>query len=456
MLIERSNLRAQVLSASPEEIAFLHRRLVFTNPDAFDGDRIVRMYDPDTRSFPPGLLPAVQTQALGAGVRIEVLDRRIDPLAGRPWVLPNYLYPYQRAAVQAALQAKTGILWISTGGGKSVVLSGLVEAVPLPTVLLTHRSSLLGQLAASYEQFTGRKAGTVGEGRWEVRERFTVAMVQSLHSKLHREDVRRWLASIRMVLVDESHMAASPTVLTLLRYFPNAYYRIGVSATPLARGDAGSVRVVGALGPVCFRMYTRDLITEGYLAEPEVEFWRVQHHWTKEDTSERGYQEMYKACVVYSEDRNEAVVRGIISGDAPGWTFVNDLEHGRVLLGMCASMGYPARFISGEESTDNRRRHVEAQTRGEFRELIVTKMFQEGVDMKCLRRVSIAQAGKSAIGELQMVGRGSRKVAGKDTFQVREILDEGVPSLHRQALTRIQALQAESYQVRVVTPQRGN
>ena len=455
MIIERRNLNCKVVNPTVEEVAWLRRYLVFENTAAKfgGGSPTISMFNPEHKVFPAGLIAPLTKRATQEGLQVTVIDQRVHPLPGHAVpALPSWLYPYQKEAVTKAVLAENGIIWASTGAGKSVIMSALVQAVPLKTVLLTHRTTLLRQLAASYEKFTGKKAGVIGEGQWSPNERFTVAMIPTLARKIKIPAARAFLSDVRMIILDEAHVGGSDSVTNILKIMPDAYYRIGLSATPLARGDSKSIMVVGMFGPICYRIHTRDLINQGYLAEPTVRCIEVQQEYHGvESTNKWYYQKMYHEAVVHSALRNRALLWAMKSADAPGFTFVTNKDHGKNLLQMASTIGLGCRYVDGDSPTSERVSAVEGLLRGDYKHIITTKIFQEGLDVPALKSVVLGGAGKSWIGQLQMVGRGARITPTKKTFEVWDIFDQGIPMLYRHAKSRIRSLQDETFTVQVGT-----
>ncbi len=450
MILQLNNINTKVLEGTNDEIRFLTKYLTFVDASSrfMQTDGVISLYNPRTSSFPSGLLTTLQSRALAEGLKIEVMDARVEPIPGYTIpTLPPHLYSYQKEAVQAALRAKRSLISISTGGGKSVVASALVGALPVKTLLLTHRTTLLHQLADSFKKFTGMEAGKIGDKNYDYKPRFTIAMIPTLLKKAKIPVVKQWLSEVECVLVDECHISASPSVAQLLQLMPRAYFRVGLSATPLARGDNKSVIVVGHFGKVCYRIHTRELIDLGYLAEPTVRFIENQQQYFGDVSTGPGYLNMYEECVVNSQSRNLALLRAMQMADPPGFVFVTQTQHGQNLMDLAIAANIPVRYIDGEANTLTRQEAVAQLVRGDYKFLITTKIFQEGLDVPSLRSVIMGGGGKSVIAELQMLGRGSRITPQKNVFDLWEIYDMGIPMLHRHAKIRIKALQQETYKI---------
>lgn len=75
--------------------------------------------------------------------------------------------------------------------------------------------------------------------------------------------------SFEGIIVDEAHGLPAPT--RALQYATlSAERRIGLSGTPLDRQDSANAMVIGLLGPVVYKVGTKELANEGFLAKGRV------------------------------------------------------------------------------------------------------------------------------------------------------------------------------------------
>lgn len=461
MLLEQHNLRTRVRVAAEDERTWLEEYLSFTTT-AFRGagrrpqQRTVSLLGRDA-TFPTGLLHHVREAAGAAGVDVQVRDARTAPGARDPGADTAWLRDYQAAAVDAVAAHTRGILHMPTGSGKTEVACALTLALPGRWGFLVHRAGLMDQAARRYEARTRCVAGRIAEGAWNEGDgAFTAATFQSVHAALARgcARTRGWLEQLDGLLVDEAHTLPADTFYRVAMATPNAYWRVGLSGTPLARGDRRSVLAVAALGPVIYRLRAEELVRQGVLARPRVRLLPVTHTNIRATT----WQGVYGECVVRSPARNGALVAAAVAAERPALLFVKEVAHGRALERALGRAGLRADFVYGAHSAEHQRGVIHRLVQGALDVVVCSVVLQEGIDIPELRTVIVGSAGKSVIATLQRLGRGmrvERDAAGnvvKDVFTVIDVEDRGSPWLEKHTRARVRAYTGEGFETVVVPP----
>jgi len=453
MRLQVGNVYTRV-EADPEEESWLDDLLSFADDRAHwsgygDGKR--HMYSRITHAFPTGYVPQVRAACAARGFPFEREDRRVRPCEPDWSVDLGWLRDYQLEAVKRAVECGRGILHHPTGSGKSEVMIGLVQLLPCRWLLVAHRAGLTVQVAERYALRTGQAAQMVGDGQPipdEVRERLVCATFQTIAAAMRRpadlDRVKWFLRQFEGILVDESHTLPSATYWRASMACKEAYYRIGVSGTPLARGDRRSTLAVASLGPVIHRILPEQLIKAGVLTRPSIRMIAVQHR-----TDRPTWQGVYGEEVVRSVARNALVAREAARAPRPCLVFVGQIRHGELLLARLLKEGVRAEFVWGEDDTDARRDALRRLEAGELDVLVTSVIMQEGVDVPGLRAVIVATGGKSIIAALQRIGRGMRVAPGKDSFQVVDFDDRGHRWLEKHSKARRRAYEREGYHVTV-------
>lgn len=457
MDLHLDNLWARVAVASDEERAWLREYLTFeearyVQPRGYRAKRVAPrqrcLLNVFTDSFPAGMVPVVDRAAAKAGFAVHVLDVRSPPFSfPSPPLAPDWLRGYQATAFRTVLERVRGVLWMPTGAGKTEVAIALVQAVPVRWLFLVHRKGLLGQAAERYEARTGERAGRVGDGYWR-EERFTVATFQTIAKALRTCDQSRQRANGLLgraegLIVDEVHALPAESHHAVAMSAPNAYWRVGLSGTPMGRGDKRSMLLVAALGPVIYRLAPERLIGEGVLARPVIRMLRVE-----QSCGAITWQGVYAQAVVRSGARNRVVVDAVRRAAKPCLLFVKELRHGRELCARLGKAGLRVEFAHGSDSTRWRVDRIAALVRGYLDALVATVIMQEGIDIPPLASVVVASGGRSAIAALQRIGRGMRSDDGrKATFEVWDFADVGHPWLERHTRERVRAYESEGFGV---------
>lgn len=467
MWLERTSLHTRVTKAEPAEKLWLAEFLSFDDERARfagklrkgrpSGDGKVRLYNVLTDAFPSGLLPIVKKGAADKGLACEVLDKRARPCADDPTADLSWLHDYQLDAVKRAASATTGILWMPTGSGKTEVAIGLTLLVPTRWLFLVPNLDLLEQTAARYELRTGRKAGRVGDGQW-TEERFTVATFQTVARALASMESGVVARAIKLVsgslglIIDEAHVTPADSFWRVAMKATSAYWRIGMSGTPLARGDRRSLLAVAATGPVIYRVRQEVLVERGVIARARVRMLPCMQVSGFAPT----WNDAYRELVVTSAPRNRLIVETAKRAAKPALVFVKDIDHGDILVKAMNAAGVRTEFVSGGDDTDERRAATARLERGELDALVASVVFQQGIDIPSLASVIVAAGGKSTIATLQRIGRGMRTDGGqKMEFEVYDVLDRGNKWLEKHAKMRQRAFLKEGHEVVVESAATG-
>lgn len=475
MWLEQNNATIKVTKASEEERAWLYDFLSFSDANAHfkkrgkwnrgNDDGRVHMYSMMSGAFPAGLLSLVVKAAPTAGFEVQLFDQRAPVVARDREADLAWLYDYQLAAVDAVERRERGLLWLPTGAGKTEIAVALVRAFPTPWLFLSHRTQLADNAADRYEKRTGLPAGRIGEGQWNVPADAMIitATFQTLGIALEKKDPRA-VALVRdskALMVDETHILPANSFYKLVQKTVSARLRVGLSGTPLARGDRKSPLLIGSIGPVIHRVATELLIERGVLAKPTIHMVEV-----REKSDAATWAAAYREGVVESKERNGLVIEACRRAEKPSLLFVKDIKHGKSLEKDLLRAGIQAGFVWGSSSVDMRKTRIRDLVAGRLDVLVCSVVFQEGIDIPELRSAVFASAGKSVIATLQRLGRGMRVEkdrAGtviKNTFEAYDFADRGCCNgklhkgckwLNKHTNERLKAYSGEGHTVHQIT-----
>lgn len=462
MLISHGNLYAKVERATEEEMEWLRDYLSLPDAKARfrtggSGDGRIHMFNELAKSFAAGFLPGLVKSAKLDGFQVHLFDKRTAPVQRDANADLAWLRDYQTAAVDAVATKVRGLLHYPTGSGKTDIMVGLVRALPCRWLALVHRAQLAGDIAARFNKRNEEhgvdlgEAGVIGEGQWAEGRHLTAATFQTMAHGLKRRDERvlNLLHGAEGVLVDEAHTLPAESFYEVAMATPRAYFRVGLSGTPLARGDRRSAMAIGALGPVIGRVKAETLIDAGVLAKPKIRMVTVT-----QPTLGHTWNDVYRAAVVSSARRNAVLLDMMkrAAAEGPSLCFVKEVRHGRVLTKMAEAAGLRTAFTFGNHTVAWRQALAKRLVSGSLDILVCSVVFQEGIDIPELRALVIGSGGKSVIAALQRVGRGTRRTAGKEEFQVWDVYDRGDAWLEKHAKDRRDAYAREGYET-VIEPE---
>lgn len=532
MKLRFNNTRVQVEDATTGEEAWLFDFLSFADgSNTYRKRERFRVFDMVEHTFPVGNLGAVvrgyaQVRELAAnerpkwfnGAKLGLVDERVKPCEAKPNPALAWLYWYQREAVEICVKRGRGIVKVPTAGGKTEIAIGLQRTLPCRWLFVAHRAQLMNngaerwelrererlegelarlrvyaehaadagkpidpddleaEIAELEEMIADVHAGRFGDSIDDVRptDKIIFATFQGMHAALAGRggELARWAQG---VIIDECHVQPAATFYAVTQACVNAYFRIGLSGTPLQRGDKRNVLAVGALGKMLYKIRVKTLIDEGVYAYPRMRF--VECDQSSEIPAPvrcptckgsgtiidaileepvdcmkckgRGeippkYAAVYKHGIVESKIRERLSVQIAKQQAKPGMVFVEKLDHGKRLKRAFERAGLNIVFVDGKKKTKQRDQALLDLKRGHFDLVLTTRVMQEGINVPSLASVFNAGAGRSPIGVLQRMGRGARTTATKTEFEYWDILDKGRKNLRDQANARKKAMADET------------
>ncbi len=456
MRVEVDCAFARVTHYTADEMEWLCSYLTFADPQArfTNGNPIVELVNRIDNTFPSGYAGKVKKAAatrtrpngLLAPIDVELIDVRQKPPA-RVSVDLSYLRDYQRQAVETALARSRGLIQMPTGSGKSVTAAGIIASIPCRWLVLVPQSDLLEQFAGHIRTRLGEEPGIIGDGHWNP-QRITVATFQTLSRRMSKAKDRaayEFMRSVQGIIVDEAHQCASGTFSFVLNHARNAYYRLGISATPLDRSDKKSIFVLAQLGGIIHKTSSAELRARGYLADATIRMVRVE-----QGSNAPTWPGVYGECVTRSKIRNQVVAQMAAKAAKPALVFVSHVKHGQNLLGLVKKQGLRAELVWGEDDTDERRKAIVDLVSGKLDVIVCSNVFAQGVDIPSLASVVNAAGGQSVILTLQRLGRATRVTADKKTFEAWDVLDDGNRYLAKHGKARKDVYDREGFTVEVI------
>jgi len=310
-----------------------------------------------------------------------------------------------KVSTEVSSKRKT-IMFLPTGGGKTVVFSNLIKrfniASKRATLIMVHRQELMYQAAKTVEEITGIKPHLITSKTSQFRyAQVYIGMVESTMSRLNLFD------NVGMVIIDECHIANFNKVHSVFL----EELIIGVTATPISSSKKDPLRNYYrsiVLGP-----QISELIKLGFLAQnitrcPKdvVDATQFQIDSLKGDYNERQMATEYK-LPKHVINTCEAYFRYCFGGKT--LIFNVNIEHSIEVAKAMVFMGHNARHLA---SNNNEERE---ETLKWFREtenaiLCNVMFFTFGFDEPTVRNIILNYSTLSLPKFLQSCGRGSRPI----------------------------------------------
>jgi len=347
--------------------------------------------------------------------------------------------PYQQSLHDSVLRSfNAGVrrhaLVAPTGAGKTVMISGIIKSLSVPTCAIAHRQELVGNisLALAKNGLTHRIIGStktvknvcrihmmaLGKVFYDPGASLAVASVDTL---LRRADkLAKWLPTVNLWIIDECHHVLRENKWgKAVELFPNAR-GLGVTAT-LERSDGYGL---GAHTDGVFEAFTEevsmgDLIQMGFLTPFEVYGIPIARdlHFDAVPISANGDYSKKKLTEVTNESRQ--LVGDIVkhykrlADGKRGITFAQNRENGRTIAEQFNAAGVPALFVDGTTGDVERFEAIEQLKNGQIKQLVNVDLFGEGVDIPAIDYVALARRTASFPLHAQQIGRAVRLFEGK-------------------------------------------
>jgi superfamily II DNA or RNA helicase len=289
--------------------------------------------------------------------------------------------------------------------------------------MITPEKDLMHNAARRYELRTGDQAGRIGDGLWKPNDVFTAATFQTLAAELRKgsKRCRAFLDGVGGIIIDEVHTLPADTFYSVAQSIP-AYWRIGMSGTPLARGDKKSLFSIASTGSIIYELKPQYLIDRGWLSLPDIRMVAVRQTGSP---GIKTYRKAYSELVVGSAQRNKVLAGIAVQAAKPGLLFVREKKHGHALVKALRAAGLRTEFVWGEKSTAQRDQAIKALEWGDLDVIICSKVFVTGTDIPSLASIINGMGGKSEIETLQRLGRGMRVTDTKSKFEMWDVKDDG-------------------------------
>jgi len=189
-----------------------------------------------------------------------------------------------------------------------------------------------------------------------------------------------------------------------------------MSGTPLSRSDGADMRLIAQTGPILYEISNKHLIEIGVSVQPVVELIKISKPVLPR--SRLSYAEVERRGIIENIHLNSKVSEKAQENVAKGkqvLILVEKIAHGKLLKKL---INVPCKFISGQETTDERKEVLNSFENGDLPIVIATTILDEGVDVPCIDVIILACGGKAEIRLLQRIGRGLRKNAAKEELLI--------------------------------------
>lgn len=407
-------------------------------------DGYIRLYyKAKGQSFYTGLYSLVKDILKKHNVDYQVEDKRIVPGQNLPDLKfippPNYQErDYQEMTIDRSIKYTRGILSLSTGAGKTILVAKLISQIKTgPFLFYVLTKDLMVQAYDVLSTCLNEPIGMIGDGKCDIKN-INVCTIQTVIRALNvknssfkindyqfdEEDVwneevitdvnkieaiQSLVKRAKGIYMDEAHHTSAKTVTETLEASFDAYWRFGGSATP-NRDSGDEILIQAMFGAKIVDIDASYLIKRGFLIKPYIFFVPINSN-----AGYHSYAKVYKYSVVENNAFNDSVaqtVNHLVSRGLSVLILVQQYKHGEYLKERIPN----CEFVTSKLTTAKRTECLNELRNRKKMALIATSLADEGLDIVSLDAVILAGGGASSTRIKQRIGRTLRcdKSSNKD------------------------------------------
>lgn len=361
----------------------------------------------------------------------ELLDKRIVAPIGE---LPAAdVRDYQARAVDWAIAQEQGLIYAETGSGKTRIGISIISRIRQRTLIFVPSLDIMEQFLEDLRLQLGITPGIFGGGQEFLGDEVTVALCQWYRPELAQKRAK-YAHLFGCIIMDECHLGYRKYV----EDFP-AKYRFGLTATPNSIDNSSEVTQF-PFGRMLHVASHNELVDAGVRVHPDYEYLHTEF----ECFNPTDYAAMLRE-LVHDEKRSELICLDIRRHWSSGRTILvlcGQREYGRIVLEKLLSLGVPAALLTGDIAREQRKGILDQARKGSLKVLVATSLADVGLDVPLLDTLYLAFPARSTNLTTQRIGRIMRRAVDKSAPLVVDVVDDRVPVLWSQALTREAVLRA--------------
>ena len=341
---------------------------------------------------------------------------------------PKTLYPFQQKTVDDITRALNengknfNLLYqLPTGGGKTVIFSEIakkfIEERNQKVLILTHRIELSVQTSKQLKAIrVSNKIINSEVKTLDKQEDYNcfIAMVETLNNRL--QDDSNFIKNVGLVIVDEAHYNSFRKIF--------AYYQeaniLGVTATPLSSNKA--LPLNDNYDKLLVGESIKSLIEKQYLADAETFTYDVNLHGLKIGTN--GDFTVSSSEMVYGNYFMQEKLLFAYEEVAVGTKtliFNSGIETSVRVKETFEKRGFKIKHLDSTFSDKDRKDTLHWFKHTPDAILTSVGILTTGFDEPTVQTIILNRATRSLTLYHQMIGRGSRKLPGKDQFRLIDL-----------------------------------
>ena len=318
------------------------------------------------------------------------------------------------------LEGKNKALLISaTGTGKTYLSAFDAKNFNAKKLLfVVHRRNIAEAAMESYKNiFKGKVSMGFYSGNDKEHDKdFIFSTIQTISKDKNLEKFAK--KHFDYIVIDETHRVSAKTYQKILNYF-SPKFLLGMTATP-ERTDGNDI----------FKEFDHNIAYEIRLNRAlEEEMLVPFHYYGISDLiiDNESIDKLSDFKILTSDDRVNHILKAIETygtddGETRGLIFCSRNEEAKKLSSKLNNLGLKTVSLSGENFEAERKDAIKKLEDNKLDYILTVDIFNEGIDIPKINQVIMLRPTQSAIIFIQQLGRGLRKVVGKDYLTVIDFI----------------------------------
>lgn len=344
------------------------------------------------------------------------------------------LRPYQARLKHDVYQAwaedhRNVLMRLDTGGGKTVVLSDIIQEHPGASAIIAHRQELVGQLSLALARNGVRhnviaakdtRRAIAQEHMAELGRSFfdpgAKAAVASVDTLVRADGLNTWASQVTKWITDEGHHVVEDNKWhTAIELFTHPEVRgLLPTATPSRADGKGLGRHADGVADVMVQgPPMRWLIEDGWLTDYRMVIVESDMHLLESQIGSGGD---YSTAVLREAAKKSHIVGDVVK-EYLRWakgrldvTFTPDTETAREICDAYVKAGVRAALLTGKTDAGLRRQMLRQFRAREIEQLVVVDIVSEGFDMPSMEGGAFGRKTNSLSTYMQQFGRFLRAI----------------------------------------------
>ena len=285
---------------------------------------------------------------------------------------------------------------------------------------MVHRRNIAEKALESFKHVIGseKKFGLYSGNDRDIEADYIFSTIQTISRENHLKQFDP--NYFDYIIIDETHRAAADSYQKIINHF-NPKFLLGMSATP-ERTDGADIFSFFDHN-IAYEIRLQRALQENMLSE--FHYYGVQDISIDgniiDDTSDFQYLEadervQHIISTVKTYGTDTGIIRGLV--------FCSRKEECKALAKAFNQHGYSSLALTGDNSELDRKRAIERleSNQDSLQYIFTVDIFNEGIDIPSINQILMLRPTNSAIIFVQQLGRGLRKVKGKNYLTVIDFI----------------------------------